>query len=68
MKSWTVEQRKIITDFLTTISAGWFGAGVIATFFVRPIIVLDSFINLFIGILFTYITLRYALYLESREK
>ncbi|OGM77026.1 hypothetical protein A2197_02225 [Candidatus Woesebacteria bacterium RIFOXYA1_FULL_48_16] len=68
MKSFTSPQRKIITDFLTTIAAGWFGAGVISTIFVRPVKIIDAVINLVIGVVLAYFSLTFALYLERKKK
>ena len=67
MKRFTKSQRKIVTDFLTTIAAGWFGAGVITTVFSKQVISFDAIKNLVLGVLLAFSTLRYAVYLEKRK-
>lgn len=66
MKRFTKSQRKIVTDFLTMIAAGWFGAGVITTVFVRPIFLSDAVLNIVIGAALTYFSLRFAIYLDRK--
>mgnify|MGYP001566096614 CR=1 FL=1 len=66
MKKFTKSQKEIITDFLTMIAAGWFGAGVITTAFVRPVVLLDTILNIVIGAALTYFSLRFAIYLERK--
>jgi len=66
MRKYSANQRKVITDFLTTIAAGWFGAGVITTVFMRPILLSDAVLNIFIGAALAYFSLRFALYLAKR--
>jgi len=67
MKRYSDGQIKIITDFLTTIAAGWFGAGVITTVFVGSVLSFDSIKNLIIGISLALTTLQYALYLNRQK-
>ena len=67
MKRYSDSQKKIVTDFLTTIAAGWFGAGVITTVFTNSDSFLDLIKNLVIGISLTFTTLQYALYLNKQK-
>lgn len=63
MEKFSKDQRKVLADFFMTIAAGWFGAGVISTAFIRPIQLIDIGLNLGMGLAFAYICLRFALFL-----
>lgn len=67
MKKYSASQKKIMTDFLGTIAAWWFGAGVITTVFARSLNFSETAINLVIGGFMTYLSLRFALYLDKRK-
>ena len=68
MGGFTRGQRRILSDFLTTIAAGWFGAGVITTVFLRPLSLQEAVINVVIGVILSSITLSFILYLERKKK
>lgn len=68
MEKFSKDQRKILADFFMTIAAGWFGAGVISTAFIRPANMADIAANLGMGLIFAYICLRVATFLIRGEK
>lgn len=68
MEKFSKDQRKILADFFMTIAAGWFGAGVISTAFIRPENLADIASNLGMGLAFAYICLRFALFLTKGRK
>lgn len=68
MEGFSPGQRKILSDFLTNIAVGWFAAGVISTVFVRSAGIIDSILNVLLGVVLAYTTVSFALYLESSKK
>lgn len=68
MRSFNVSQRRTLSDFLMTIAAGWFGAGVIATVFARPMKLFEAIINVALGVFLAFGSLSFVLYLEKRRK
>ena len=67
MKNFNPGQIKILTNFLTTIAAGWFTAGVITTVFIKPIDN-EAVYNVLIGILAAFLSLSAAFYFDRKGK
>ncbi|OGM29771.1 hypothetical protein A2630_01350 [Candidatus Woesebacteria bacterium RIFCSPHIGHO2_01_FULL_44_10] len=61
MLEYTKEQRRLLAEFFMTIAAAWFAAGVITSVFSRTATSEEVLINIGVGLLFTYISLRFAL-------
>ena len=68
MRNFNIDQRRTLSDFLMTVAAGWFGAGVITTVFTRPITLLDAVTNVVLGVFLAIGSLSFALYLEKSRK
>ncbi len=68
MKKLTSSQRKALSEFLNTIAAGWFSAGIIAPFFIKPQNIVSVIIGGGLAIIMTMFFLGLSLYLVRRIK
>jgi len=68
MSGFSVGERKVLSGFFQTIAAGWFGAGVITTTFIRPEKGEDLIYNLIVGIGLTLASLKIALGFSKKQK
>lgn len=64
--SW--DQRKAIADFLTTVAAAWFSAGVITPFFNKTASATDVVAFLFIGLVMSSTALLVTMMILERKK
>lgn len=58
----SINERKLIADFLANIGVAWFAAGVIGVFITRPKNIIDITLQIFWGIAFSGGFLRLGLF------
>lgn len=68
MKNSPKAEKKVLSEFFTTVAAAWFTAGVITTVFVRPINLDEAVYNVSAGILLAYLSLSVAFHFEEQRK
>ena len=56
-------QLKALSDFANTIAAAWFSAGVISPVFTKPRLLVELLVFVLVGLLMTWATLRWSLFL-----
>ena len=64
----TPSQYKALSEFLNTIAAAWFTAGVISPFFIKPESLISAVILGLIAMMFTLSCLGWSLFLVRRIK
>lgn len=64
----TASQYKALSEFLNTIAAAWFTAGVISPFFIRPESLISAIILGVIALMFTLTCLGWSLFLVRKVK
>lgn len=68
MRGFSVGEKRVLSGFFQTIAAGWFGAGVITTTFIRPEKSGDLVYNLIVGVGLTLASLKIALEFSKKQK
>ncbi len=67
MRGYTASQRKLLAQFFMNTAIVWYG-GIVSGVVVRSDNVWDQVFTITVSVLFTYGSLKYALYLEKGAK
>jgi len=68
MKKLKPAEKRVLSNFFSTIAVGWFTAGIISPFFIHPQNLTDALLLAIVSIALTLLSLGLALYLARGEK